>query len=1079
MNSSTPPDAIPPDDSAADDLSASRHIDSPATEAPTGTVHPDHDAAAEDPDCYETIMAALYDDGDPASQSNLDDNTGFGPTIDHHESDLNDFGRPTTGHFTSLVEPLATEEIDTDQSQSDATIDQASHQTAKGKADPPSVRLQSRSLGAKSDPTGIKHALPKRIGKFAIKRELGRGAFGVVYLGYDEELQRNVAIKVSLVSDPGRQEKLRTEASKAAQIDSNGIVPVYHIGTTDQGLVFIVHKFIPGCSLRDILKRGPLSPSRATALMRDLACAMAPAHQQDILHRDLKPDNVLIDEKGNAWIADFGLAISEREQNSRRRELAGTPPYMSPEQIKGRVDFLDPRSDLWALGVMYYELLSGKLPFRGKTRETLTDQICERDPRPLQQYGAKVLTDEINRVFLKACAKAPADRYATVIEFATALDDLIEAGLSDQNILGESTEDWIGADDSDFLPLRSQTSRRTLSRSRSGSTELDTASTSGIPNRSPVLVLMSVLALASVTCLGWLAWQNQTRSGGDAALLGNIAPTTSFADSMESDQSNGIDAANGSRGDSAGKDPPQDSDVHSADSSGDLQSNESGLGTALATASSQIPSTETPPKPLPLGTKADPMVVAIDGSGSHTKVADAIKDAPAGGFVHVRPGTYAESLLLKKSLTLVGVDQDTDASLDVIFENDTAAVITVDSDDAEVLIESIRIVGKGTKMTEEFNAVEVVSGTLLTMNAELTTSSYNCVKVISGATYGAKNCEYLDSREIAVSGKNHTTLQLVDCRFRGSGVEVIGGSATITGCEFYGARGVWCQQNQSTVRVTKCKFENGRSNSIVALEGGKVQAARCQFLKGKKAIQVLGGQIVLEPGCVVNDYAVGAFVSSGKLTMKSTDILDSADSAIQISGNSDVTLNHCKIENAAAFGIDMVSGKLRFSGGSIVGCDLGCINLTATEMDQEDAKPIPLLVALSECTLTSPNVGVAISQGKLWLDQVFFESGKTKPIGIGVFVDGGDTVANRPLTGIEEKLIKEINIQPDHDQPAAPNVVVSLTDSVNFDESVKISIFAKGNAMLDASDKTRQSIQETAKVLAPARFKEASLSKTP
>ena len=210
--------------------------------------------------------------------------------------------------------------------------------------------------------------LPEYIGKFRVKGELGRGANGVVYLGYDEELQRNVAIKLSLVNSEKLQKRMREEASKAAQIDSDGIVPVHHIGTTDNGEVYIVQKFIEGSTLRTILKNGgPLSPARGVRLVREVAAALGPAHLRDTLHRDLKPDNILIDQTGKAWISDFGLAITEDEQVGRRSELAGTPAYMSPEQIKGRVDFLDPRSDIWALGVIFYECLTGKLPLVGRT----------------------------------------------------------------------------------------------------------------------------------------------------------------------------------------------------------------------------------------------------------------------------------------------------------------------------------------------------------------------------------------------------------------------------------------------------------------------------------------------------------------------------------------------------------------------------------------------------------------------------------------------------------------------------------------------------------------------------------------
>jgi serine/threonine protein kinase len=172
--------------------------------------------------------------------------------------------------------------------------------------------------------------------------------------------------------------------------------------------------------------------------MREIAIGLEPAHAMDILHRDLKPDNILIDTAGRSWIADFGLAISEDEQVHHRRELAGTPPYMSPEQIQGKIDFLDPRSDVWALGVMFYELLTGKLPFNGKNRKAIAEQICEMDPRPLHQRAPGLLTESMNEVFLRCCAKKPSDRYATVAKFVEALDQLAHDGLCEQNLQGQT-----------------------------------------------------------------------------------------------------------------------------------------------------------------------------------------------------------------------------------------------------------------------------------------------------------------------------------------------------------------------------------------------------------------------------------------------------------------------------------------------------------------------------------------------------------------------------------------------------------------------------------------------------------------
>ena len=323
----------------------------------------------------------------------------------------------------------------------------------------------------------------------------------------DEELQRDVAIKVSLVASESLQAQMRQEAAKLAQLESPGIVPVYHIGTTDDGAVYIVQKYIKGYTLRDLMKKQTLSPARAVQVTQAIAENLEPAHLRDILHRDLKPDNILIDQDGKPWIADFGLAISEDEQLERGPELAGTLPYMSPEQVRGRVDFLDPRSDIWALGVMYYEMLTGKRPFSGKSRESFAEQICQLDPRPLQQRAPGHLTAEMNAVFLRCCAKKPSDRYATVRELIDDLSGLIESGLSNQNISGAFMSPELGDSTLEFSDQsdRSGYASRPISRS-SGDSAVENVSTRtlktplvrGMALTAGVIGLVAVSVVATV-----------------------------------------------------------------------------------------------------------------------------------------------------------------------------------------------------------------------------------------------------------------------------------------------------------------------------------------------------------------------------------------------------------------------------------------------------------------------------------------------------------------------------------------------------------------------------------------------------
>ncbi|MCA9129640.1 MAG: serine/threonine protein kinase, partial [Planctomycetales bacterium] len=221
---------------------------------------------------------------------------------------------------------------------------------------------------------------------FQLLDEIGRGGFGVVYRARDQQLNRRVAIKIPLTCQPRTKQAYLSEARNAASLDIPGIVPVYQVGMTANDLPFVVQKLIDGQSLAYAVRQGgELSEHQAVQIMIAISEAAGAAHAKSLVHRDLKPANILIDREGKPWITDFGLALSEEEQAGRRGEVAGTPTHMAPEQLKGKADWLDGRTDIWALGVILYELLTGKLPFYSKDRAELFDQILNRDPRPISQ----------------------------------------------------------------------------------------------------------------------------------------------------------------------------------------------------------------------------------------------------------------------------------------------------------------------------------------------------------------------------------------------------------------------------------------------------------------------------------------------------------------------------------------------------------------------------------------------------------------------------------------------------------------------------------------------------------------------
>ncbi len=265
---------------------------------------------------------------------------------------------------------------------------------------------------------------PDQIGRYQIVGVLGQGAFGTVYRGRDEELQRDVAIKVwrfDRFRGNADVEQLLEEARSVARLEKHAsIVGVYDVGRQADGSCFVVLEFIEGHTLDCELKSHKLALGRAWGILIQVAAAMQHAHAAGLVHRDLKPANVLLDAAGNAHVADFGLALDEERQRFRAGEVAGTPAYMAPEQVRGEAHRLDGRSDIWALGVMFYELLTQRQPFRGKTHKELFDEILHRDPKPPRQCDPEI-PPELERICLKCLAKDANARYTNAADLASDL----------------------------------------------------------------------------------------------------------------------------------------------------------------------------------------------------------------------------------------------------------------------------------------------------------------------------------------------------------------------------------------------------------------------------------------------------------------------------------------------------------------------------------------------------------------------------------------------------------------------------------------------------------------------------------
>ncbi len=267
---------------------------------------------------------------------------------------------------------------------------------------------------------------PAAIGRFAVQAEVGRGGMGVVYRGWDEDLARAVAIKVvldtSLDDDTDRARFLR-EARVCARLAHPGIVSVYEVGE-HEGSPYLVMDFVTGESLEDALARG-LKPRRIAEILRDVATALDHAHRHGVVHRDVKPHNILIDLHGKAVLTDFGLAHDARQNEiTRTGDIVGTPAYMAPEQAGGSRVEVGAATDVWALGAVLYRALTGRPPFEGEKAMVVLHQIITCEPDPPRQIDPTVHPD-LETIALKCLEKNPARRYPSAAAVARELGRML------------------------------------------------------------------------------------------------------------------------------------------------------------------------------------------------------------------------------------------------------------------------------------------------------------------------------------------------------------------------------------------------------------------------------------------------------------------------------------------------------------------------------------------------------------------------------------------------------------------------------------------------------------------------------
>src|SRR5437763_1133513 len=343
--------------------------------------------------------------------------------------------------------------------------------------------INSESLGdsnSRSMPQNYRNARPGHtladFGDYELLEEMGRGGQGIVYRARQKSLNRTVALKIVGLGQWATQKHLKRfhlEAEAAASLDHPCIVPIYEIGERD-GSCYFSMKLIDGEPLDEVVRRGPLPVRHAAKIIAKLARAVHCAHERGVLHRDIKPGNILLDAKGEPHLTDFGLArLSETESTvTRTTDVLGTPSYMASEQARGLPEQITNATDVYGLGAVFYHLLTGHPPFAGETTYETVRLLLETEPRQPRLLNSKVDRD-LSTICLKCLEKDPKRRYASALALA------------------EDIEHWLKHE-----PIQA---RRTgiVARGKKW------------VQRNPSSALLAASLMALATAAGWLVWKSE------------------------------------------------------------------------------------------------------------------------------------------------------------------------------------------------------------------------------------------------------------------------------------------------------------------------------------------------------------------------------------------------------------------------------------------------------------------------------------------------------------------------------------------------------------------------------------------
>lgn len=384
----------------------------------------------------------------------------------------------------------------------------------------------------------------RKLGRYVLTRKLGAGGMAEVWEAFDEGLHRSVAVKVvrdEIAGEPEFRERFVREARLAAQLEHPRILPIYDFGT-EGGVTYLVMPLLPGGSLKERIG-GPMEPQEAIEALAAIAAALDHAHARGVLHRDVKPANVLVDASGSLLLSDFGLAknTAVSSELTAAGMVVGTPAYMAPEQAIGKP--VDARADQYALAVVAFELLTGRTPFRSESPFAVLDKHLREAPPPPSSF-VPGLPWEVDAVLARALAKQPDDRYGSCRELVEALAAAVGASMpvrpsTSLRAAGASDATWVAGSGATPTPSRrtppphTPPSNATLPAPPPSGVTMPAPRTAVTmrrpapagPSTATIVSAVAVVAVLLLGAAGGVAWMLFGKKGGTAPVEGAAAPT--------------------------------------------------------------------------------------------------------------------------------------------------------------------------------------------------------------------------------------------------------------------------------------------------------------------------------------------------------------------------------------------------------------------------------------------------------------------------------------------------------------------------------------------------------------------------